>query len=179
MKVLKYIILGATISLTSSCGEGWLDLDPSTQIETDSAIQDLSHVEYSLNSIYNVMRDAYYYSGRMTYYGDVTGDDVQANGLTKRTSNYYLMNMTRDTAPSTHWSYAYQIIRNCNIILSQIDNLEHSSAEQARFNDLKGQTLTLRGMALFELTRLFGYPYTKDNGASLGVPILTEVVVVD
>ena len=63
--------------------------------------------------------------------------------------------------------------------MSQIDNLEHSSAEQARFNDLKGQTLTLRGMALFELTRLFGYPYTKDNGASLGVPILTEVVGVD
>ncbi len=179
MKILKYILLGAAITITSSCGESWLDLEPSTQIPTDTAIQNLSHVEYSLNSIYNVMRNAYYYSGRMTYYGDVTGDDVQANGLTKRTANYYLMGMTRDTGPSTHWSYAYQIIRNCNIILSQIDNLEYDNDEQDEFNDLKGQALLLRGMAHFELTRFFGYPYTKDNGASLGVPIVHEVVGVD
>lgn len=179
MKVFKYILLGATITLTTSCGESWLDLEPSTQIQTDSAIQNLSHVEYSLNSIYNVMRNAYYYSGRMTYYGDVTGDDVQANGLTKRTANYYLMSMTRDTGPSTHWSYAYQIIRNCNIILEQIEKLDCDSSDQTQYNDLKGQTLTLRGMALFELTRFFGYPYAKDKGASLGVPIVKEVVDVN
>ena len=29
----------------------------------------------------------------------------------------------------------------------------------------------MRGLALFDLTRLFGMPYTLDNGASLGVPI--------
>ena len=45
MKVFKYILLGATITLSTSCGESWLDLEPSTQIQTDSAIQNLSHVE--------------------------------------------------------------------------------------------------------------------------------------
>ena len=30
-------------------------------------------------------------------------------------------------------------------------------------------------MALFDLTRFFGYPYAKDNGASLGVPIVKEI----
>lgn len=179
MKTIKYILLGAAMTLTTSCGNSWLDLEPSTQIPTNSAIQNLSHVDYSLNSIYNVMRNSSYYSGRMTYYGDVTGDDVQANGLTKRTASYYLMNMTKDTGPSSHWSYAYKIIRNCNIILEQIDDIEYDAKEQATFNDLKGQALTLRGMALFELTRFFGYPYTKDNGASLGVPIVTTVAAVD
>ena len=32
----------------------------------------------------------------------------------------------------------------------------------------------IRGLALFDLTRFFGYTYLKDNGASLGVPIITS-----
>ena len=39
---------------------------------------------------------------------------------------------------------------------------------------MKGQALAIRAMALFDLTRIFGYPYTKDNGASLGVPIVKD-----
>lgn len=59
--------------------------------------------------------------------------------------------------------------------MSQIDGLDVSEDDTEYFNDLKGQTLALRGFALFDLTRFFGYPYAKDGGASLGVPIVTEV----
>ena len=38
-------------------------------------------------------------------------------------------------------------------------------------NCIKAEALALRGLALFDLTRLFAMPYTLDNGASLGVPI--------
>lgn len=44
---------------------------------------------------------------------------------------------------------------------------------------MKGQALAIRGMALFDLTRIFGYPYLKDNGASLGVPIVKELSTID
>ena len=121
------------------------------------------------------MRNAYYYSGRMVYYGDVTGDDAQSIKTGKRTTSYYLLDYTKDSGPSTHWSYAYKIIQNCNIILSQIDKMDIGEDEKDTYNDLKGQALVLRGFALFDLTRIFGYPYAKDNGASLGVPIVTEV----
>lgn len=175
MKTLKYLFLGALISLTTSCGNDWLDLEPSTKIPSETAIDNLTGMEASLNGIYNTMRHTSYYSGRMLYYGDVTGDDAQSIETGKRTSNYYLMNFTKDNGPSTHWSYAYNIIQNCNIILSACDNIEVSEDDQDDFNDMKGQALALRGMALFDLTRFFGYPYAKDNGASLGVPIVTEV----
>lgn len=175
MKALKYIVMGMLVSLTTSCGNDWLDVEPSTKIPTTSAIQSLKDVEYSLNGIYDVMRSTNYYSGRMVYYGDVTGDDAQSIKTGKRTTTYYMLDYTKDNGPSTHWAYAYQIIQNCNIILSQIDELEVLEADRATYNDLKGQTLTLRGFALFDLTRFFGYPYPKDKGASLGVPIITEV----
>lgn len=123
----------------------------------------------------DVMRSTNYYSGRMIYYGDVTGDDTQSIKTGKRTTSYYMLDYTKDSGPSSHWSYAYKIIQNCNIILSQIDGLDVSEDDTEYFNDLKGQTLALRGFALFDLTRFFGYPYAKDGGASLGVPIVTEV----
>ena len=57
-------------------------------------------------------------------------------------------------------------------MLVNLDRLTVSDALKARRDDLRGQALAIRGMALFDLTRLFGYPYTMDGGASLGVPIV-------
>lgn len=175
MKAIKYLFLGAFISLATSCGNDWLDLEPSTKVPSETAIENLIGMEAGLNGIYNIMRNVYYYSGRMIYYGDVTGDDAQAIETGKRTSSYYLLNYTKDSSPSSHWSYAYNIIQNCNVILAACDNIPVTEDDEDDFNDMKGQVLALRGMALFDLTRFFGYPFAKDNGASLGVPIVKEV----
>ena len=48
--------------------------------------------------------------------------------------------------------------------------------EQEYYNDLKGEALAIRALLLFDMTRLYGYPYVKDNGASLAVPIVDTVV---
>lgn len=114
------------------------------------------------------------YSGRLIYYGDATGDDMQAVSSTKRCANYYRFNWTKDSGPSTHWSILYSIITSCNVILNKIDDIPFDEDETDYRNDLKGQALAIRGLAYFDLTRIFGYPYTKDNGASMGVPIILE-----
>ena len=67
--------------------------------------------------------------------------------------------------------------KTCNVILDGIDNIEilpNDEDEHIFRNDLEGQALAIRGLALFDLTRFFGYTYLKDNGASLGVPIITS-----
>ncbi len=177
MKTLKYIALSGLLILASSCGNSWLNIEPTTEIETETAIKQLSDIEFTLNGIYSSMQDAYSYSGRMIYYGDVTGDDMQANGTTKRTSDYYLFEYNKDNGPSSHWASSYAIIQNCNIILTKIDEID--TEEPIRRDDLKGQALTLRALALFDLTRFFGYPYLKDNGASLGVSIVKDLSTID
>lgn len=173
-KISKYILAAATTMLLASCGNDWLDLEPSTYVETK--VETKSDVKYTLNGIYSTMQSAYAYSGRMMYYGDVLGDDMQAQTSSKRTGRYYMLGFTRSNAPSTFWSYLYNIIQSCNIILSNIDNIATSDDEKAEMADYKGQALALRGMALFDLTRFYGYPYTKDNGASLGACIVNDVV---
>ena len=173
-KIASYIIIGSMAFSAVSCSDGWLDVEPSTAVETDKSINELSDVDIMLNGIYTTMQNAYAYSGRLVYYGDACGDDMMAYSSTKRTGNYYTFNFTKDTAPSSFWSYPYEMISLCNIILSKIDDVETKEEELRDY--YKGQALALRAMFLFDLTKFYGYPYKKDNGASLGVPIVLSVL---
>lgn len=179
MKIFKYLFISSILLISASCGNGWLELEPSTSVETKNSIKQLSDIEFTLNGIYSTMQNAYAYSGRLIYYGDVTGDDMQAVSSTKRTGNYYRFNFSKDDNPSTHWSYLYYIIQNCNLILDNIDKLTATENNTVYKNDLKGQAFAIRGLALFDLTRIFGYPYLKDNGTSLGVPIVEGISTTD
>ena len=157
MRILKYLVISSMLLVNASCGNDWLDLDPSTSVDTETSINQLSDIEFTLNGIYSTMQSSDAYSGRLMYYGDVTGDDMQALGATKRTGDYYRFTYNKDNAPSTHWSYLYSIIQNCNLILMNIDRLpaEEDEDEDGYRDDLKGQALAIRGLALFDLTRFW------------------------
>lgn len=177
MKALKYIMAAAVAVSLSSCGNDWLDLEPSTSEQTDKTISILSDCNYALNGVYSTMQSAYAYSGRLVYYGDACGDDMQAYSTSKRTGSYYLMKFSKNDSPYTFWYYPYYMIESCDMILEKIDNLE-TDDEDLR-NYYKGQALALRGLFLFDLTKFYGYPYKKDNGASLGVPIVKTMLEKD
>ena len=134
MNYLKYLTLILAASLITSCGNDWLDVEPSTSIQTESGVKSLKEVEFSLNGIYSTMQSADAYSGRLVYYADVTGDDMQAVSSTKRTANYYRFNFTKDNGPSSHWAYLYNVIQNCNVVLASLDRITANDAEKAYRN---------------------------------------------
>lgn len=171
-KYIAICLVGA--AMLTSCGDEWLNQEPSTSIQTETAIQNIQDCYASLNGIYSTMQDAYAYSGRLVYYADAAGDDMQAYSETKRTGDAYLHNYTKNTVKTSYWEYPYSMIGACNNIICNIDNV--ATDDTALRDSYKGQALALRGMFLFDLTRLFGYPYKKDNGAGLGVPVVTTVL---
>lgn len=148
-------------AMLTSCGDEWLNQEPSTSIQTETAIQNLQDCYASLNGIYSTMQNAYAYSGRLVYYADAAGDDMQAYSETKRTGDAYLHNYTKNTVKTSYWEYPYSMIGACNNIICNIDNIV--ADDTALRDNYKGQALALRGMFLFDLTRLFGYPYKKDD----------------
>lgn len=183
MKWIKYILIMVVAGMLNGCGNDWLDLEPSTSIETEGSLNTLTDFEFTLNGIYSTMQSYYYYGARMQYYGDVTGDDVQAYSASKRCGSYYQFGYNKDNAPSTFWQTCYDIIQNTNIVIGSIDAVAYEGEDEdgkelfeAYRNDLKGQALAIRALALFDITRLYGYPYAKDNGASLGGVIVEDVV---
>ena len=175
MKSILYII-GVFMIFFTSCNEEWLDLKPTTQVPSQEAIKNLVDADYSVNGIYSTFQSYEYYGARMQYYADVTGDDMQATGTNKRSSAYYMMYTNTDNVYTSLWALPYLVIRNANNLLAQIDGLTVTPSEIAQKNDLKGQALAQRALALFDVTRVHGSTYTKDNGASLGGVIITSVV---
>ncbi|TFH46581.1 MAG: RagB/SusD family nutrient uptake outer membrane protein, partial [Bacteroidia bacterium] len=174
MKKILYILLLLPVFFLA-CSEDWLDLKPSTEVISTEAIKNLVDAEYAINGIYSTFQSYEYYGARMQYYADVTGDDMQATGTNKRSSTFYMMVSSTDNIYTSLWAKPYEVIRYANNILAQIDALEVLAAEEARKSDVKGQALALRALALFDVTRVYGATYLKDNGASLGACIVTEV----
>lgn len=171
MKKIKEIIVASSLLLCGACGNNWLDLEPSTYMPTDNIINELNDIDLVLNGVYSTMQNAYAYSGRFVYYADATGDDMQAAKVSNRTGSYYVMKFTKDDSPSTFWSYPYFMLNLCNLAIEQTDKIE--TTEEDLKNYYLGEAYALRALFHFDLTRFYGYPYQKDGGKSLGVPIVT------
>lgn len=178
-QLYTYLLLLATLGSTS-CSESWLDLDPSTSVETPKAIQTLEDAQSALNGIYRLASAHSYYGDNYLYYGDCRAEDVQAReslGAGHRVSPYYEYNVTAsDNFNITLvWNQAYKVIRQTNSLLYYINQGNIQTDDSQSLERIKSETLAMRGLALYDLTRLFGMPYTYDNGASLGVPIETTL----
>ena len=52
MKILKYLLISSVLFAATSCGNDWLDLEPSTSVDTETSIKILSDVEFTLKGIY-------------------------------------------------------------------------------------------------------------------------------
>ena len=74
--------------------------------------------------------------------------------------------------------YFYKAIANVNKVLSIIDDIPHTDAETAEFNDYKGQLYAWRAMLHFDLARLYCNAPTAStdvNAANSGIVLSTEV----
>lgn len=188
MKKIKYIALGTFMALLSGCGNDWLDLQSSTAIETEGSLTELRDFEFVLNGAYSSMQSSSYYGANMVCYGDLTGDDMKSYKSSSTNVSYYTFKYNKTNGPSGFWGMYYGIAKNLNILLRDIEKIElvpdreittpklEKLTEQVYHDDLKGEALAIRALLLFDMTRLYGYPYLKDNGASLAVPIIDKVV---
>jgi hypothetical protein len=72
----------------------------------------------------------------------------------------------------------YVILQSNNLLAALDEDLVKivSESDQTAVNNIKGQALFVRALAHFDLVRIYGYPYLKDNGASPGAAIVTEVL---
>ncbi len=172
-RIYLYLAAIGFLFTFSACGNDWLDeMTPPTEGESDKSLITPNDAEYALNGIYSIFRTYEYYGARYTFYGDAKGEDMQARGDTKRVAKYYLFDMNAINAPTTYWSIPYKAIRNLNTIIQFTDKFS-GDALTTQLKNIRGQALTGRAMAHFDLVKVHGMPYTKDNGASLGVPVVT------
>ena len=196
MKVLKsiYKVMGCAIlaASLSSCVNDWLDVTPSDGTDADAALTSSSDLAAARTGMYAALKGnsnlVDYYGQQFFVYGDVhAGDDYQYNNIggSNRASFYY--DMTYQTASefssstsssNVAWKSPYIVIGRANRIIAAAEGGALSDAAEAKatIDQYAAEAKVLRALAHFDLVRIYGKPYTEDQGASLGVPLVTGVL---
>lgn len=179
-------ILAASLS---SCVNDWLDVAPSDGTDAGAALTSSSDLAAARTGMYKALKGnsslVDYYGQQFFVYGDVhAGDDYQYNNLggSNRASFYYDMNYQTasefTSSTSVAWKSPYIVIGRANRIIAAAEGGALSDAAEAKatIDQYAAEAKVLRALAHFDLVRIYGKPYTEDQGASLGVPLVTEVL---
>lgn len=161
----------------ASCSEDWLNVDPSTSMNSEDAVKSVSDLRFAMNGVYRLASAHSYYGDNYLYFGDCRGADVQARipkGSGGRVSAYYEYNAisTDNFNSGLPWYQAYKVIRQANNIIKAVNEGKVQTNDKDTVDAIKAEALVMRGLALYDLTRVFAVPYMADNGASPGVPII-------
>lgn len=196
MKVLKsiYKVMGCAIlaASLSSCVNDWLDVAPSDGTDADAALTSSSDLAAARTGMYAALKGnsnlVDYYGQQFFVYGDVhAGDDYQYNNIggSNRASFYYDMNYqtasefsSSTSSSNVAWKSPYIVIGRANRIIAAVEGGALSDAAEAKatIDQYAAEAKVLRALAHFDLVRIYGKPYTEDQGASLGVPLVTGVL---
>lgn len=176
----------------SSCVNDWLDVAPSDGTDADAALTSSSDLAAARTGMYKALKGnsslVDYYGQQFFVYGDVhAGDDYQYNNLggSNRASFYYDMNyqtasefVSSTSSSNVAWKSPYIVIGRANRIIAAAEGGALSDAAEAKatIDQYAAEAKVLRALAHFDLVRIYGKPYTEDQGASLGVPLVTGVL---
>jgi hypothetical protein len=147
-------------------------LEPSLEQEkwVEGGITRTEDVLGLLYGAYDRMTRSPCYGRDVIIYGEVRADNAFANGKSGRLTAVARMKMeTDDEYAYDTWSYLYELIASCNIIIGLDPNsIEGNLAEISHYI---GQAYVLRAMGHFDLLKLYGQQHVS-GGGDLGIPYI-------
>ena len=153
-----------------SC-EDKLQLEPFDALDVSAAFETNTDFSNAVKGAYAFLRDGNYYGGEFYLLPDAISDNliICSEGRFSY-QDYYLFNTNGNIAWFNFWRAAYDVILRTNHILENIDNLEDGAFK----DDIMGQALALRGMAHFDLARVYSKAPQFAAGTDLGIPYVTS-----
>jgi len=167
INIRAILIITITTILLSACRKTFV---PSTAIDEKSALSNAGDIETATVGTYALFKnEGYVRSGHflMEYPTDeVAQGQNSSDDLTRA---YRYTHLVTSSHPELFWQQAYKAAGAANRI---IEVIKDDATEDLR--QLKGENLYIRAMMHFNLVRIFGRPYSQNNGNNPGVPILKD-----
>ncbi|MBK7557065.1 MAG: RagB/SusD family nutrient uptake outer membrane protein [Chitinophagaceae bacterium] len=167
--ILSTLALVVILTGTISCKK-FLERPPEGQLTEEEALKTEADLTAFSNGVYTLLGDGDFLSGRHQILNELLGDEYKGDRFTGDFSEIFrrqnsFFGGTRDA----YYGKGYRIILDANIVLRNL-----SLATTAK-NRLEGEARFFRGLAHFELVRMFAQPwgFTNDN-SHLGIPLRTE-----
>ena len=164
----KIILISLSIILLYSC-EDFLDLKPIDFPTEETFYKDIEGLEGGIIGAYDEMQSGNQYNGTFMTLMEIRGDNVANENSGASGGIHYQIEVFTETPANTNfqnaWQSLYKVVYRTNLILQNVDNVQMSETQK---NNIVGQASFLRGLAYFNLVRLWG-----------NVPLITEVQTVD
>lgn len=169
------LMLPASLMLTSC--DDWLDVKPSTEIESSDLLSSEQGFKDALNGVYITISDATMYGREMTYgFVDVIGSCYYSagyNGTLAYAKNYDYKNASVESLINSIWEKCFFSIANINEMLGKLDAADEKMFAPDNYNVIKGEAIALRAFLHFDLLRLFAKSYTV-GADEAAIPYVTE-----
>ncbi|AQG77990.1 RagB/SusD family nutrient uptake outer membrane protein [Spirosoma montaniterrae] len=157
---MKFIRFSSALLLLtlSGCSESFLDLQPNTQVSTNTFYQSASDFRTAVNAAYAALQADGLYGSVYIHFSEVPADNAgvqNPNGAGGIAQNEFDQFVVTPVNPSllSFYSASYAAIQRCNIVLGRI---EASAVTPALKNQFTGETRFIRGLMYFNLVRFFG-----------------------
>jgi len=174
----KIVLLFFVTALLTSCE--LLDVKPYQSIDADIAILTTADLESAINGCYDAFQSSGYYGRDFIIINDLTADNLKWTGTTTDFKQFQENTLTsNNTIVEGIWTSIYVAINRINIVLGKIDGVIGLSETDK--NSYKGELLFLRGLAYFDLVKLFGgvplrlQPAVNPSDVHLGRSSIEEV----
>ncbi|MBO5700687.1 MAG: RagB/SusD family nutrient uptake outer membrane protein [Bacteroidales bacterium] len=171
--ILNLAIAAGLVTGLASC-EGFLDKVPTDSVVSESAMVTMDDAKVAVNGLYTDLKTTSMYGSNMVYFGDMRGDNIYPRQLSGTGDAIYRFNFAAgQNNYFGMWQNYYYIIMKASTYINNVNTIvTNTPAEEARRDDDMGQAYAVRALCYFDLARLYGYPYLKDNGSSLGAIVL-------
>ena len=170
------LISAISIAILSSCS-GFLDVYPTNQAPAHQAIGTAADAKVMINGLMRQFTSSSYYGRNMFLYADTKGGDVSIVSMGRGSDPLFLFNHSATSnSYSGYWSQIYYCLLQVNNLIANINEIDANGGSSATLSDYKAQALTMRAMLYFDLVKLYGKPYTENNGSTFGVPMPLEVL---
>jgi len=175
MKKITYLFVLASVMMLSAC-QDWLDVKPSSEVDQVELFASEEGYMDALNGTYLMLGENSLYGDRLT----MSFTDILAQNYFIPSGHNYIDLVFHNYETefgenhiSGIWNKAYNVIANCNNIISHIEMDGADKFSGNNYNLIKGEAIAMRALLHFDMLRLFNAPF-KGNPEFLGVPYVDE-----
>jgi starch-binding outer membrane protein, SusD/RagB family len=162
---LKTLLPVLLIATAAGC-DSILEVHPINTVEESDAISSPGGARAAVAGMYDALQSTSYYGGQMTFFGDLSAEDVQHTGTFSTYRQVDLNGLSADnTSIQGNWNAMYRVVGRANIIIARVPSV--TGLAPAERDEMLAAAYFIRGLSFHNLQKFWG----ELAPTGLGIPL--------